>query len=367
MSRFPMIMREYAKKAFNRYIGVFNYNLGEGIYGYASDSEYDSELEEIDGLRYDTSIDYCQCHIEDCECDKDCIWSCDDIERITYIVGEINQNPNSIDFLRMHPTLTHRLLLADNPRAGLIWDYEDLEGREWTNPSLIKIIEEKIAKGVEPEWYYLSKNKAACHILERNLDKVNWDMISRNRGAAYILENNLEKINWSIASANKGLIKILENNLDKVDWSNLSCNENAGHILEKNLDKIDWTKVRCNDNIIRIIEANLDKFDEFYWVQHICAMPLIKPDTMKNNPKEFKGRLSCNPSAADIHYEPSEVVFTNPMIFTYDYKDIKDTMAPFASMITEHFYRPVAVARWIESNDFETIGSEEYLVSATKF
>ncbi len=375
MSRFPMIMREYAKKAFNHYVGVFNDNLGEDIYGYAydSDSEYDSELdcsdflEEIDGLCYDTSIDYCQCHIEDCECDKDCIWDCDDIEQIAYIVSEINQNPNSIDFLRMHPTLIDRLSLADNPRAGLIWDYEDLEDREWRNPSLIKIIEEQIAKGVEPEWYYLSENEAACHILECNLDKVDWDMISKNKRAAYIIENHLEKINWDIASTNKGLIKILENNLDKVNWSNLSCNENAGRILEKNLDKVDLDRIYNNDNLIRIIEANLDKINPFYWVRHLCAMPLIKPDTMKDRHDDFIDRLSCSRSAADLHYKIRDVKFANEMIFTYDYKDIKDTMEPFTSMITGYFYRPVAVARWIESNDFETIGSEEYLVSAAKF
>ncbi len=91
------------------------------------------------------------------------------------------------------------------------------------------------------------------------------------------------------------------------------------------------------------------------------------PDYVRMNPlaEELGYRYDGGKVVYDRLYHNFD--FTNPMIFTYDYKDIKDTMAPFASMITEHLYRPVAVARWIESNDFETIGSEEYLVSATKF
>ncbi len=94
--------------------------------------------------------------------------------------------------------------------------------------------------------------------------------------------------------------------------------------------------------------------------------------------KPYSEYIQMNPLAEQLgyRYDGGKVVydrlyhdfdFTDPMIFTYDYNDIKDTMAPFTSMITGYFYRPVAVARWIESNDFETIGSEEYLVSAAKF
>ncbi len=375
MSRFPMIMRDYAKKALNLAIEEFNEEQGKYVYDDydsddsddSNDADYSGYLEDRDGVIFDSSVYYYQCYDPECNCDMDHVLDCVQYLKIWRIICEINRNTNAIDFLMQYPEFLIYEELAYNSRAGLLWYSRDLPPRAWANPSLIEFIEQAIAEGVEPVWPQLSKNKAACHILEKNLDKVDWDLMSMNRGAAYILENHTDKINWKFASINEGLIKILEQNLDKVHWPGLTINKNAGHILAKNLDKIDWTRVRCNDNIIRLIEANIDKMGEFYWVQHICAMPLITPDTMKDEPEEFKGRLSCNRSAADLHYEPHDVNFDNEMIFTYDYNDIKKTMEPLTSMITGYFYRPDAVARWIENNDIETIGSEEYLISATKF
>ena len=37
-------------------------------------------------------------------------------------------------------------------------------------------------------WYGLSKNEAAIHILEKNLDKVDWNWLSCNKGAIHLLQ-----------------------------------------------------------------------------------------------------------------------------------------------------------------------------------
>jgi hypothetical protein len=44
-------------------------------------------------------------------------------------------------------------------------------------------------------WYGLSRNPAAVHILERNLDKVNWGCCFLLNPAA-VLERHLNQVNW---------------------------------------------------------------------------------------------------------------------------------------------------------------------------
>ena len=80
-------------------------------------------------------------------------------------------------------------------------------------------------------WYYLSFNHNAIHILEQNLDKINWFNLSSNPNAIHLLEQNLDKIQWSKLSSNLNAVHILENNLDKVNWEQLSGNPNATHLL----------------------------------------------------------------------------------------------------------------------------------------
>ena len=104
------------------------------------------------------------------------------------------------------------------------------------------------------DWAALSKNKAAIHILEKNLDKVDWwGLLSGNEAAIHILEKNLDKVNWWILSMNRAAIYILEHNLDKVDWCNLSYNEAAIPILEKNLDKVNWHALSRNKAAIHLL------------------------------------------------------------------------------------------------------------------
>ena len=39
----------------------------------------------------------------------------------------------------------------------------------------------------ELEWYYLSSNPNALHLLEQNPDKINWNYLSRNPNAIHLL------------------------------------------------------------------------------------------------------------------------------------------------------------------------------------
>ncbi len=177
----------------------------------------------------------------------------------------------------------------------------------------------------EINWFYLSHNPNAIHILEKNLNKIDWKCLSSNPNAIPILENNLDKIvlqkilvnpnldlildklnkndiinllndhkciytnavifrqcncithfldemdpkyiNWTDLSQNQNAISFLEKNLDKVDWDTLSENTNAIHILEKNLDKINYICLCKNINAISILEKNLDKVD--WWLLSI--------------------------------------------------------------------------------------------------
>ena len=59
----------------------------------------------------------------------------------------------------------------------------------------------------------------------------------------------IDRVNWYRLSSNPNAIHILEKNLDKVDWSELSLNPNAIHMLEKNVDKVNWYWLSKNPNI----------------------------------------------------------------------------------------------------------------------
>jgi hypothetical protein len=113
-------------------------------------------------------------------------------------------------------------------------------------------------------WDYLSCNSAAIHILEKNVDKIDTYSFLKNSGISNInaiklldknLDKNLDKIDWYTLSSNDKAIHVLEKNLDKVHWVQLSLNSVAMHILEKNLDKISWSLLSLNPSVdaIKII------------------------------------------------------------------------------------------------------------------
>ena len=101
----------------------------------------------------------------------------------------------------------------------------------------------------------------------QHLDKVDWWHLSENPNAIHILEKNLGKVYWTYLSYNSNAIHILEKNLDKVYWNYLSANQNA-HLL---LSKLDYQAMKLNvkdfsreltehvfhpERLIRICERN---------------------------------------------------------------------------------------------------------------
>lgn len=66
------------------------------------------------------------------------------------------------------------------------------------------------------------------------------------------MEQNPDKINWWWLSGNPNAIHLLEQNTDKIDWYMLSTNPNAIHILEQN-HKIYWDNISTNTNLLELL------------------------------------------------------------------------------------------------------------------
>jgi hypothetical protein len=81
----------------------------------------------------------------------------------------------------------------------------------------------------------------------------------------------MDKIDWYFLSGNHYAIHLLEQNVDNIRWDMLSTNIHAVRLLEDNLDKICWDRLLYNDNprAFEIIERNID-FDD--------SIPLVPPD-----------------------------------------------------------------------------------------
>jgi hypothetical protein len=95
----------------------------------------------------------------------------------------------------------------------------------------------------------IEANKA-IEFLKANKNKIDWDELSSNinRDIESILIQNMDKINWFWLSSNPNAIHLLEKNLDKLNWSELCKNPNAIHILENNLDKLSLYIIPYNTN-----------------------------------------------------------------------------------------------------------------------
>ena len=50
------------------------------------------------------------------------------------------------------------------------------------------------------DWWWLSKNTSAIHLLEQHPDKIHWPCLSENPSAIHLLEQNPDKINWHCLS-----------------------------------------------------------------------------------------------------------------------------------------------------------------------
>jgi hypothetical protein len=63
--------------------------------------------------------------------------------------------------------------------------------------------------------------------------------------------NELEKLDWYRLSGNPNAIHLLEKNQEKIVWRYLSDNPNAMHLLEKNQEKIYCNALSGNPSIFK--------------------------------------------------------------------------------------------------------------------
>ena len=97
-------------------------------------------------------------------------------------------------------------------------------------------------------------------------EKINWYELSKNPAAIHLLEKNPEKINWTWLSMNPAAIHLLEKNPEKIDWDELSRNPSAIHLLEKNPEKITWAWLSSNQSIFK--SKKNDIYNSLYEIQN---------------------------------------------------------------------------------------------------
>jgi hypothetical protein len=147
----------------------------------------------------------------------------------------------------------------------------------FSNPNLAQIAEiiglnlEDQIKNNTADMIALSGN--TCYIaikllelvLQHDPDKINWTHLSSNPNALHILEAHPDKIDWSYLSKNSGdgAIKLLKKISNRIDWFHLSMNTSldAIRLLETNLEKIDWNLLPSNFNALHLLESHPDKLN----------------------------------------------------------------------------------------------------------
>jgi hypothetical protein len=118
------------------------------------------------------------------------------------------------------------------------------------NLNIINALKPKSKYDTYSAWYYLSRNKRAISIIEKNLDKVHWSALSANPNAIHILENNINKIDFNELCQNPNGVQIVDKYIDRI----LSDDDSGARLLE-------------NPYAIHIIEKHFDKFDKYdkFW------------------------------------------------------------------------------------------------------
>lgn len=197
--------------------------------------------------------------------------------------------------------------LSSNPFAKYKMFVNDID---WTqlssNPFAIDLLEASINEGGADatnnrvDWYLLSKNSAAIHILidPKHRKHIEWGSLSSNPSAIALLADKWEEdkqmkatdiakyyelrnygniVAWDILSGNPKAIDLLRKKIkeerkmtladydklednEKIAWSNLSQNPQAIDLLEKNPDKIDWFNLSANESpkAIRLLKGRVE-------------------------------------------------------------------------------------------------------------
>jgi hypothetical protein len=169
---------------------------------------------------------------------------------------ELSKNPKAISLLEKKWEDEKGLKRNDRreynklKKIGYIIDWTSLS----VNVNAIDLIRRKIDEenklsekaydSLEPiekiNWWVLSRNPEAIHLLEANRDKIDWVQLGKNPKAIKLLEEELkvrpQNIYWYSLSGNPEAIKILNKNKDKIVWSIFSENPNAGELLRERIE-----------------------------------------------------------------------------------------------------------------------------------
>jgi len=224
------------------------------------------------------------------------------------------KNKNAIHFLRNNPQYI---------QYDILCQYE--HGIEFVD-ELIKNNElDKI------DWYGLSQNPAAMHILNdpKYYTCIDWCAILYNKNAGELVRNNIYMVikYWKDICAQPHLIDIIEK-MDNLDMELLSGNENAIHILENNIDTINISNLCYNKNGFSLLLRIGHNFkDDHYYHENVifeyfdyceknnirftiihnlsrCAYTEKHFECLKNNRKNIAyGHLSLNQNIFEYDYE----------------------------------------------------------------
>jgi hypothetical protein len=253
-----------------------------------------------------------------------------------------SKNNNGVDFADrvdfVSLSINHGLTLEKIrlPKLQKLLNFEYL----CFNPNAIEIIEERLYNDQEINWYAISRNINAIHILQKHPDKIDWGSICANINAMPIIENNIDLIDWSRLSCNINAVSFLEKHVDMIVWDSLCMNPNAIHMIRDKIekgeiDKINWEYLSMNPNAIDLLDKNIDLVDWRNLSTNSNAHILIDKywDISVNNVDW--DLFSSNPSIVklfDKHWDEIkemisfEYISYNPDIFYYD-KDVVDKFA----------------------------------------
>ena len=219
----------------------------------------------------------------------------------------LSYDENAVNFLEKYPEYINWGYLSLNKNAIPILERNTNKlsiCRLIHNPKAYEskiLVDFIIKKSLRYDCILLSRVKEAVLILlEIAPEKIAWSCVSSIKDPEIInlLKNNFDKIDWSSLSRNPFAIELLNNNIDKIDWNEIVHNPNAIEIIRNNIDKIDLDELNYNDNGIEILKDYPERinFEELSISRHPIALEILK----NNLDKVDWDLISENPNTYEI-------------------------------------------------------------------
>jgi hypothetical protein len=246
------------------------------------------------------------------------------------------------------------------------------------NPAAIQMLEQNPDKIV---WMGLMENPAAIHLIEK---RINIDNIITSKYTLTNLFYNIICINyteiknfinvlqyqhyahiyWYYLSKNPAAIHILEKNPDKIDWGMLSANPSprAISLLEQNPDKICWIRLSINpsERAIALLAQNPEMIYPDYFSKNPAPFHILKKHNLLDDYMHCCSFFETLPQQPDdltfmFEQEPNKIhknyfdLSSNPAIFIYDYDAMRGANAALKEEIIRAAWHPRRVLALVES------------------